>query len=224
MRLLRRFGGVVALLVSAVGIVGCAAGIVSVWMLRQSAFDKVQTTSARLDVGLRRVSDANEKVGRAIEQARADVATVNKQSADLGGAGEEGRRASRALRAVIQGQAAPNIDRLGGRLATLSDAAVAIASLLESFLEVPTGQRLRLDPDSLKPRADEAQQLSASLRRLEAALGDGEKGTSTLEVAAKTSEVDQFLETCEWPWTAGSPMWTRRARTCHASRRRSSVG
>ena len=128
MRLLRRVGGVLVLLLSAVGIIGCASGIIGIWMLYQSVSDKVQTISARLDVGLQRVSAANQNVGRAIERARADVATVSKGSADLGGGGERGRRASRALRTVIQQQAGPNIDDLGGRLATLSDAAVAVAS------------------------------------------------------------------------------------------------
>jgi hypothetical protein len=197
MRLLRRFGGVMVLLLSAVGILACASGIIGVWMLYQSVSDKVQTIVARLDVGLQRVSTANQNVRRAIEKARADVAVVSKESPDLAGGGDKGRRASRALRAVIQQQAAPNIDDLGGRLATLSDAAAAVSSLLESIQEVPTGPRVRAEPDVLKRRADEAQQLSASLRRLEAALDDGEKGTSSREVAATTGEVDQVLEKCQ---------------------------
>jgi hypothetical protein len=124
------------------------------------------------------------------------VAASSKDSAEVGGGGEKGRRPSRALRTVIQ-QAAPNIDDLGGRLATLSDAAAAVSSLLESFQGLPTGPRIRVEPDLLNRRADEAQQLSASLRRLEAALGDGEKGTSGREVATKTSDVDQVLEKCQ---------------------------
>jgi chromosome segregation ATPase len=197
MLLLRRFGGVLVLVLSAVGIIGCASGVVGVWMLRQRVSDQLLTSLSRLEVGLQRVSTANQNARRAIEKARTDVAAVNKESADLAAGGDQGRRASRALRAVLQRQAAPNIDHLGGRLATLSDAAAAVSSLLESLQEAPTGPRLRLDPDVLKRRADEAQQLSAKLRQLEAALGDGEKETSTLEVAAKTSEVDQFLEKCE---------------------------
>jgi hypothetical protein len=197
MRWLRRFGGVMVLVLSAVGIIGCASGLIGVWMLYQRVADKVQTISARLDVGLERVSAANQNVRRAIERARADVATVSKESADLGGGGEKHRRASRALRAAIQQQAAPNIDDLGGRLATLSDASVAVSSLLESFQEVPTGPNLRVEPDVFKRRADEAQQLSATLRRLDAALGEGETGTSSREVAATTNEVDHVLEKCQ---------------------------
>jgi hypothetical protein len=196
MRLMRRFGGALVLLLSAVGILGCAGGIIGIWMLYPGVSERVQTISARLDVGLQRVSAANQNVRRAIERARADVATVSKESADLGG-GEKGRRASRALRTAIQRQAAPNIADLGGRLATLSDAAVAVSSLLESFQELPTGPRVHVEPDLLKLRADEAQQLSARLRKLEAALGDEEKGTSSREAAATTSEVAHVLETCQ---------------------------
>jgi hypothetical protein len=175
----------------------CASGIIGVWMFQKSVSDKVQTISARLDVGLQRASAANQNVRRAIESARADVAGVGKESADVGAGGEKGRRASRALRTVIQQQAAPDIDDLGGRLATLSDAAVAVSSLLESVQELPIGPRLRVEPDLLKRRADEAHQLSASLRRLEAALSDGEKGSSSREVAATTSEVGRVLEKCQ---------------------------
>jgi hypothetical protein len=196
MRLLLRFGAFLILLVSAVGIIGCASGIIGVWMFYPSVSDKAHTILARLDVGLQRVSAANQNVRRAIERARADVVTARKESPDLGGGAERGRRTSGALRAVIQ-QAAPNIDDLGGRLATLSDTAAAVSSLLESFQGLPTGPRLRVEPDVLKRRADQAQQLSASLRKLEAALGNGEKGTSSRDVAARTGEVDQVLEKCQ---------------------------
>jgi hypothetical protein len=197
MRLLRRFVGALVLLLSAVGIICCASGIIGVWLFYQNVSDKVQTISARLDVGLQRVAAANQNVSRAVEKARADVATVSKESANLGGGGDKDRRASRALRTVIQQQAAPSIDDLGGRLATLADAAVAVSSLLESFQELPTGPSVRVEPDLLKRRADEAQQLSATLRRLEAALGDGEGGTSSREVAATTSEVEGVLQRCQ---------------------------
>jgi hypothetical protein len=196
MRLLRRLGSLVVLVLSAIGIIACASGTIAVWVLYPSISEKAETILSRLDVGLQRVSAANQNVRRAIVKARADVASVNRESASLGGGGEGNRRASRTLRAVIR-QAAPNIDDLGGRLATLSDGAVAVSSLLESVQEVPTGPRLRFDADSFKRRADEAQQLSASLRRLAAALDEGEERASSRDIAAKASEVDQFLEKSE---------------------------
>jgi hypothetical protein len=196
MALLRRCCGALVLLLSAVGIICCVAGIIGTWMFYQRVSDKVQMISARLGIGLQRVSAANQNVRRAVEKARADVASVGKESADLGGGGEKSRRASRAVGTLIRQRAGPDLDDLGGRLATLSDVAVAVSSLLQSFQGLPTGRSFRVEPDQLKRRADEAQQLSATLRRLEAALGDGDKETSSREVAAATSQVDLVLQRC----------------------------
>ena len=197
MRWLRRFGGTIVLLLSAAGIIGCAGGIIGIWMCYRGVSEKVQTIAARLDTALERVSTADQNVLLAIERARADLATARKDSADLDGGSEKGRRASRGLRTVIQHQAGPNIDEVGGRLATLSDAAVAVSSLLESFQELPTGPRVGVEPDLLKRRAEEARHLSASLRRLDAALDDGDKGPGGREAVAATSEVDLVLQKCQ---------------------------
>jgi hypothetical protein len=196
MGLLRRLGGAVVLLLSAAGISCCAAAVIGTWMFYHRVAEKVQTISARLDDGLQRVSAANQNVRSAVAKARGDVANVGQESADLGGGGEKNRRAARALRALIQEQAGPNIDELGGRLATLSDASVAVSSLLQSFQELPSGRSLRVEPDQLKRRAEEAQQLSATLRRLGTAVGDGDKEASSREVAAVTSQVDLVLQRC----------------------------
>jgi methyl-accepting chemotaxis protein len=197
MGLLRRLVGVVVLLLSTVGILCCVAGIIGIWMLCQGVSQRVQRISDRLDVGLQRVSAGNQNVQAAVAKARADVATVGKESADLGGGGEKNRRAARAIRTLIQQQAGPDMDDLGGRLATLSDSAVAVSSLLQSFQELPLVQASRIDPDQLQRRAGEAQQLSAILRRLEVTVGEGDKETSSQEVAAATTEVDRVLENCQ---------------------------
>jgi hypothetical protein len=44
--LLRRYGGAIVLLLSAVGIICCASGIIGVWLFYQSVSEKVQTISA----------------------------------------------------------------------------------------------------------------------------------------------------------------------------------
>jgi hypothetical protein len=49
----------------------------------------------------------------------------------------------------------------------------------------------------LKRRTEKAQQLSATLRRLEAAVGEGDKETSHREVASATSQVDLVLQNCQ---------------------------
>jgi hypothetical protein len=197
MGLLRRLGGAVVLLLSLVAAVGCIAGIVGAWMLCQGVSERAQRITASLDAGLQRVAAANQNFQLAVGKARADVASIGKESADLGGGGKKSRRAARTVRALIQQQASPDMDELGGRLATLSDSAIAISSLLDSFQEVPLARASRIDSDQLKRRADEAGQFSSALRRLEVAVGEGDGGTGRHEVAAATGEVDLFLQKCQ---------------------------
>jgi hypothetical protein len=197
MGLLRRLGGVIVLLLSTVGTVGCVAGIIGTWMLSQGISERVQRITDRLDAGLQRVSAANQNVQLAVGKARGDVANVGKESADLGGGGKKSRLAARTIRTFIQKQAGPDMDELGGRLATLSDSAVAVSSLLDSLQEVPLVQVSRMDSDQLQRRADEARQLSSTLRRLEGAVGDGDTENSRQEVAEATSKVDLVLQKCQ---------------------------
>lgn len=197
MELLRRLGGIVTLFISTVGTVGCVVGIVGIWMLFQGVSEKVQRITDRLDIGLKRLSAANRNVQLAVGKARANVASVGKESADFGGSGKKSRLAARTIRSLIQQQAGPDIDELGGRLATLSDSAIAVSSLLDSFQEVPLARISQIDLNQLKRRADEAQKLSSVLRRLEAAVSDGDTEKSRQEVAAATSEVDLALQKCQ---------------------------
>jgi hypothetical protein len=197
MRSLRRWGGALVLLLSAAGIACCVAGTIGAWILGQGVSSRVQRISAGLDAGLQRGAVAVQNVRRAVEKARADLAKVDKDSADPGGSGEGSRRTSRALRSLIQQKVGPTVDDLGGRLATLSDTAVAVSSLLRSLEELPPNRTGRIQADQLDRWADQAQGLSAKFRRLEVAVGDADKEPSTREVAAATIEVDSVLQRCQ---------------------------
>jgi hypothetical protein len=132
-----------------------------------------------------------------VGKARAEAAKVGKESTELGGGGERSRALSPALRTLIQQQVGPNLNDLSGRVATLSDAAAAVSTLLHSFQELPASRTGRIKPDQLERWGDEAQQLSGTLRRLDAIVGNGEKATTSREVAATTSEVDLILQKCQ---------------------------
>src|SRR5581483_6993442 len=133
MSLLRRFLGTLVALLSTVGIICCLAGIVGIWMFHQGMSAKVKSITARLDGGLQRVSIANQNVQRALEQARASTGKVSKESTALGSSDEKSRRTGSALRKLVRQQVGPNINSLGVQLATFSDAAAAVSSLLQSF-------------------------------------------------------------------------------------------
>jgi hypothetical protein len=180
-----------------VGIGCCIAGVIGIWRFCPEVSEKVQRISEGLDVALQRASTANQNVRRGVGKARAEVARVGKESANLAGGGEKSRLASRTLRTLLQQQAGPNIDDLVGRLALGSEAAVAVSALLQSFQELAPGQLGRLQPGQVEQWTDQAQQLSATLRRLEGVVGEGDKETSGREVAAATSEVDLLLQKCQ---------------------------
>jgi hypothetical protein len=194
---LRWWGGATVLLLSAAGIACCVTGIIGSWRLGQAVSGRIHRISPALEAGLRRGSSAMENVRRAVAKARADLARVDNESADLGGGGEKSRRASRTLRSLIHQRVGPNMDDLGGRLAALSDAAVAVSSLLESFEELPASQTGRIKAGQLDHWADQAQRLSATFRRLEAAVGEGDKEASRQEVVKAAGEVDSVLQRCQ---------------------------
>jgi hypothetical protein len=194
MKSLRRLVGALTLLLSAVGIVGCVVGIIGTWMLSHRVSVRVQKIASGLDAGLQRASDVSQTVQRLTGKARADVAQVRKESADLDNGREKRSRASRALRTLVQQQLGPDVEDLGGRLATLADAAVAVSSVLQSFQGLPSSRTNLIKPDQLERWADEVQGLSAALRRLESMVGEGDKETSGREIAAATSEIDLALQ------------------------------
>src|SRR5262249_3402069 len=80
MGFVRRLGGAIVLLLSAVCFVCCVAAVVGVWVFRQSAPQRVETIAARLTDGLERASAANQNVRRAVAKARSEVAEVDKES------------------------------------------------------------------------------------------------------------------------------------------------
>jgi hypothetical protein len=197
MRLLRRLVGVTVLLLSAVGIVGCLAGAVGVWVFRQAASEKVDQASARLDVGLERASVANQNLRRALAKAGEDVGRAGRESDGPGGGSAKGRRAAGVLRRSLRQDVLPGMNDLGGRLTTCSDVAVAVSSLLGCFQELAPGQAGRIQPDRLESLAGQASQVSAALQRLQAAVGDGGKEASEKEVADASSEVAAVLQKCQ---------------------------
>jgi hypothetical protein len=101
------------------------------------------------------------------------------------------------LRNMIDRQLGPNINNLGGRLVTLSDASVAVASLLRSVQELPLGQARHVDPDKLERATEQASQLSSALQKLQATIGEGDKTAGESEVAAATNGVDLVMQRCQ---------------------------
>jgi hypothetical protein len=197
MRWSSRVLGAVVLALASLGVVCCATGAVGVWVVRPELSRRAETLDARVAAALERASAANEGVRRALKKARADVRRVSKGSAGLGPEPLKNRRVAGLLRKQIQRKVGPNIDDLGGRLARSSAAAVVSASLLHSLQELPLGAAGPLDPNKLGQAADQASQLSAALRKLQAVIGEGDQKATAHEVAAAAAEMDRVLQKCQ---------------------------
>lgn len=79
MRQLIRCVGALGVLLCTVGIGCCVAGVVGVWMFRQTASEQVLDICARLEAGIQRAAAANDSARRAQQNARAGVAKVQDQ-------------------------------------------------------------------------------------------------------------------------------------------------
>jgi hypothetical protein len=172
------------------------AGIAGAWRVHGVVAERVQTITARLHVTLRRAMTANDNVRRAVAKAREDVAGIGEASSGLDGGGEEASRTRRTLGSLVQQRVGPDLEDLHGRLATLADGAVAVSSLLQSAQDAAAGRIGDTAGDQVDQWADEAQRLSAALRRLERVVGDGDREPTRSEVAGATGEVDAVLQRC----------------------------
>jgi outer membrane murein-binding lipoprotein Lpp len=197
MRWLLRLVGLIVLLLSAVGIVACLAVAGGVWWAEQKAAQKVETTSTRLDAGVERLSSATENVRDALQKARKDVAEVNKQAGGVRAGGEGDQATNRLVRRLIQERVGPELNNLDGRLATVADVSVAVASLLRSLREMPAGQATGITPEDMENASRRATELSAALKTLQDRVGQGDDAADAREVALAGKNVEEVLERCE---------------------------
>lgn len=179
-----------------IGAAFCVATIVGVWMLRSEVAWRVESIDGRIVVRAERASAANQNVRRAMETARADVNRVRNESANLASDPDKKRQAT-VLRKLVHQRVGPDIGDLGGRLATASDAAVAVVSLLQTFQELSIGQTERIDSDKLEGAANRMSQLTAALQKLETSVDENDNVPRQESVAAAANGVDLALQRCQ---------------------------
>jgi hypothetical protein len=185
-------------LLAAVGFVGCVTVIVGAWVARQKASEKVRAVAACAGDGLERATTIDDKLDQALQKARNDMKTFNEQADGLGSKDDESKRRSTGLiRRRVESELGPNLHELRGRLATFSDAAVAVASLLKSYQEMRPSSANRLKPEQIEAVSESATKLAAVSRRLQTAVGDGDKSIEDKEIRAAIKEVDSLLERCQ---------------------------
>lgn len=184
MRFLLRLLGAAVLLLSVVVFVGCVSGVAGAWVLRQKVSAKADDLAGRLEPGLRRASDAAEGVRRSVKTVHADVDLVVRSPEALEAGGDKNRLVVAYFRTVVQ------------RLKAFSVAETTAASLLRGFQGLPLGEG-GIDPETLDRAARKAEQLSASLEKLQATLGEGDYEVPETDVASAARELDQDLRGCD---------------------------
>jgi hypothetical protein len=194
----RRLVGTLLLVLGAVGFVGCIAAIICAWLACQKASDKVREVASCADAGMKRATDIDDKVRQALQRARTDMKSFNEQAGGLGHKDDEAkRRATGLIRQRVQREVGPNLDELGGRLATFSDAAVVVSSLLQSYQEMRSASASRVSPEQIEAVSKSATKLAAVSRRLQGIVGDADKSIEEKEVHAAITDVDNILERCQ---------------------------
>jgi uncharacterized membrane protein YqjE len=193
MKVLRRLFGALVLLFATIGIVACVAAIVGIWILQQNVAQKVEIAYGRLDTGLKRLADANQKVKGALEKARADVERYNREA---GRAGADNPNRTVLRRQLFLQTVGPRVNESGGRLDTFADAAIVVASLLQSLQELPLAESSRINPEDLNRASGQATDLSAAILKLQTAVNN-DNPAADREIADATNKVDQMLQQCE---------------------------
>jgi hypothetical protein len=190
MKVLRRLFGALVLLLATIGIVACVAAIVGIWILRQNVAQKVEIAYGRLDTGLKRLTDANQKVKGALDGARMDLKRYNNEASRFG-ADNPNRNSLR--RQLLLQTVGPRIGELGGRLDTVADAAIVVASLLQSLQELPLADGSGINPEDLNRASSQATELSAAILNLQAAVNN-DNPAADREIADATSQIDSMLQ------------------------------
>ena len=134
---------------------------------------------------------------RVLDKARVDLDRAHTEAANLGTEPEKNRRIANGLRKLIRQQLGPNINDLGGRLATGADAATVVASLLQSLQEIPFAESGRINADKLERAENQASHLAAALQKLQATIGEDDKVAVEPDVISASRDVKLVLQRCQ---------------------------
>jgi hypothetical protein len=174
------------------------AAIIGIWMVRQQAVQRVESVAGRIDNGLERTSQVTRGIGAALDRAHEAVLKVRNKSSDLGDGMVGGDRLTKDLiRRLVRQDVGPNVNELSGRLATVKDATVVAASLLQSLQEMPYLSDGQIHPEKLEAAAAQVSKLSDGLQKLQDVVGEGDSPVGQRELADAANQVDDVLLRCQ---------------------------
>jgi hypothetical protein len=175
--------GVIGVLVSGAGIVGC-------WSVLSSLSQRTSDALGRVETILDATSDSFEQVRASLEKADRELEAVREAervpAATTPRSPQPGRAASRRLASKLTS----SLGDAQHRLDVAVEAAVVVDSLLDGLDEVPLVRMSKLDTEQLQEVSARVASLTRNAQRLQAKL-DTSSGSN--EVDEETSQMRQIL-------------------------------
>jgi hypothetical protein len=196
MSFVRRLLAVVVILVSAAFLIAALAGSISVWVVKQPLIERTTKIGDRVDRALALAERGLGEVDAGLQKATESVNAIKDNHAKLGGDKEQNRFLMRLIAMRIDEGLAPQVQDTRQRLLAVTEAAVAINSVLGDLNELPSGSISGPDADRLKQISDLLQRLAASAQELNGMLTNPKpEGVSADAVGARVINIDQVLQT-----------------------------
>ncbi len=184
MKWLRRFSGLLVLLLSAGVFAGCVASVAGVWYLRYDLPQRVGAAAGQLDNGLGKLNSASDHVRRAAGTIRADVQLVLDDRTNLEPGEERNRLVAAYLRTVAQ------------RLRLVAEAAATATTAVRNIASLPSG-RGSVDDSAVDRSARHAANIDATAEKLQHRLGPDDRALTGDQLVEAANDVLVGLNQCD---------------------------
>ncbi len=166
MTLLKHILALILLLLSAVGVALCIAGVVGVWVVRPALTKRTDRTFGRVETALGKAGDTLQTLDQLFKRAGENLKEV-RDTAPPPGSDADKVNSFRAFasRKVAQ-EMIPKLGDVRPNLEKLIEATAVANSILGDLQELPTGTLPFLDRDRLSQIDDRATELSSATREL----------------------------------------------------------
>jgi hypothetical protein len=192
----RRLFAVFVILVSAAFLIAALAGSVGVWVVKGPLIERTTKIGDRVDRALGLAERGLGEADASLQKATESVNAIKGHHAKLGGDKEQNRFLMRLIAMRIDDGLAPQVQDTRQRLLAVTEAAVAINSVLGDLNELPSGSISGPDADRLKQISGLLMQLAASAQELNGMLTNPKpEGVSADAVGSRVVNIDQLLQT-----------------------------
>jgi hypothetical protein len=173
MRILRRALAAVLGVAGATGLILCTAGVVGRWAVYAEAVRRVDRTFGRAGSSLGDVKEGLTHTRDRLRLTRDELDAIHQREADLAARTPTEGISRRAASRKAAAGAGPQLADARRNLVKATEAALVVNGLLDVLAELPLGERVGVETDSLQDASD----------RLEDVIGRSQKLAATLAKA-----------------------------------------